>query len=57
MGESVIEDVVKILMVSVIWWFTRKYMAIDLITMGMLVGAGAGFINNRLPEKSCRKTE
>ena len=57
MGESVIEDVVKMLMVSVMWRFTRKYMAIDLIAMGMLVGAGAGFINNRLPEKSGRKTE
>jgi len=49
MEESLIEDVVKLLMFIVLWWFTREYQAINLICLGMLIGGASGFLNNRLP--------
>ena len=48
MGESVIEDVIKLIMFGVLWWFTRQYDAFALITLGMMVGSGIGFLNNRV---------
>ncbi len=48
MGESVIEDVIKLTIFVVLWRFTRQYDALALITLGLMVGATAGLLNNRI---------
>ncbi len=48
MGESVIEDVIKLLIFALLWWFTRQYDAVALITLGLMVGGTAGLLNNRI---------
>ena len=47
--ESLIEDVIKLVMFSVLWWFTSDYQTMNLISLGMLIGGATGFLNNRLP--------
>ncbi len=47
MGESVIEDVVKLVMFGVIWWLSIKFERFELITLGLVIGCVAGFLNNR----------
>jgi len=55
MGETVIEDVIKLLMFGVLWWFTRKYSMFDLVTLGMLVGCVTAFVGNRIIKKPRRR--
>ena len=57
MGETVIEDVVKLLMFGafwLIWHVYGKYPAVELVMLGMMVGSAAGFLSNRLPKQTGR---
>ncbi len=49
MGESLIEDLAKLVLVGVVWLATQQFEMVDLVTSGMLIGALIGTLNNRLP--------